>query len=112
MAESAFKFCQHCGAKIDRNAELCPQCGVRVSGVASHKHKNPGLAAVLSLFMIGLGQIYNGQIGKGLLFMVFGFCIALSILFLVGLILFPAFWIYNIYDAYATAQQINEGQEF
>ena len=29
--------------------------------------KNPGLAAVLSFFYCGLGQIYNGQIGKGIL---------------------------------------------
>jgi TM2 domain-containing membrane protein YozV len=27
--------------------------------------KNPGLAAVLSFFISGLGQIYNGQIAKG-----------------------------------------------
>jgi TM2 domain-containing membrane protein YozV len=30
--------------------------------------KNSGLAAVLSFFIPGLGQIYNGQIGKGLIF--------------------------------------------
>lgn len=30
--------------------------------------KNPGVAAVLSFFWTGLGQIYNGRIGKGLLF--------------------------------------------
>lgn len=28
-------------------------------------YKNPGLAAVLSFFFMGLGQIYNGQIAKG-----------------------------------------------
>jgi len=31
--------------------------------------KNPGTAAVLSFFYVGLGQIYNGQIGKGILMM-------------------------------------------
>ena len=33
-------------------------------------YKNPGLAAVLSFFFMGLGQIYNGQIAKGILFIV------------------------------------------
>ena len=32
--------------------------------------KSPGLAAVLSFFICGLGQIYNGQILKGLVFLV------------------------------------------
>ena len=33
-------------------------------------YKNPGLAAVLSFFYMGLGQIYNGQIAKGIAFIV------------------------------------------
>lgn len=32
--------------------------------------KNPGIAAVLSFLITGLGQIYNGQIGKGIGFVV------------------------------------------
>ena len=32
--------------------------------------RNPVLAAVLSLIVAGLGQIYNGQIGKGVIFIV------------------------------------------
>jgi len=31
--------------------------------------KNSGVAAVLSFFIYGLGQIYNGQILKGLIMM-------------------------------------------
>lgn len=30
--------------------------------------KNPGLAAVLSFLFCGLGQIYNGQFGKAVAF--------------------------------------------
>ena len=30
--------------------------------------RNPGLAVLLSFFLPGLGQIYNGKISKGLLF--------------------------------------------
>ena len=32
--------------------------------------RNPIIAAVLSLIVAGLGQIYNGQITKGVLFIV------------------------------------------
>jgi len=34
------------------------------------RQKNPGLAAVLSFFWCGLGQIYNGEILKGVALMV------------------------------------------
>jgi len=70
--------------------------------------KNPGLAAVLSFLIIGLGQIYNGQIGKGLL--LFGGAIISGFLtiILIGFILLPALWLYGIYDAYKTANSLNE----
>jgi len=37
-------------------------------------YKNPGIATVLSFFWMGLGQLYNGQIAKGI-----GFCIVYAI---------------------------------
>jgi TM2 domain-containing membrane protein YozV len=45
--------------------------------------KNPAVAAVLSFFWPGLGQIYNGQIGKGV-----GMMVALAIL---GILTVPLF---------------------
>ena len=74
------------------------------------QNKNEGLAAVLSFLFTGLGQIYNGQIAKGILFVVVGIVFAGLIFVLIGIILYPIFWIYNIYDAYATAKKINAGQ--
>ena len=48
-------------------------------------YKNPGLAAVLSFFYTGLGQIYNGQIAKGIVFIV-TFTIAWLLIFvLIGI---------------------------
>lgn len=73
------------------------------------EQKNPGIAAVLSFLFTGLGQIYNGQLGKGIAFLVLGVIFAISIIFLIGFILYPVFWLYNIYDAYTTAKKINEG---
>ena len=98
-------FCRNCGRKIDARAEICPKCGVRVK--ASFV-KHPGIAAVLSFFWPGVGQIYNGQIGKGIAFVVIAVSLALSMFILIGFVLYPIFWIYNIWDAYKTAKQLSE----
>ncbi len=107
------KYCSNCGKKIDTKAEICPKCGVRVAHSRekiAKEVKSSGLAAVLSFILPGLGQIYNGQIGKGLLFIILLIVSVLSILILIGIILLPVFWIYNIYDAYDTAKKINAGE--
>jgi hypothetical protein len=55
-----------------------------------HNGKNPGTAAVLSFVFSGLGQLYNGQILKGLAIIFFT---SLSlIIFIVGAV-FVGFWI-------------------
>jgi len=104
------KFCQRCGARIHVDAEICPNCGVRATHVRSTVQKSPGLAAVLSFLFIGLGQIYNGQIGKGLLFIVAGIILTFTVFIIIGIIFLPIFWVYNIYDAYNTAKKINAGE--
>lgn len=65
----------------------------------SGKNKNPGIAAILSAILIGLGQLYNGQVGKGVV--MFIAAIILSMAFFPLALLF---YIYNIYDAYTTAK--------
>jgi len=51
---------------------------------------NPGIAAVLSFFFSGLGQIYNGQLKKGLILIFFS---GLNILlFLLGAVLI-GYWL-------------------
>lgn len=69
--------------------------------------KSPGVAAVLSVVWGGLGQIYNGQIGKGLGIMVFQIINVVLTVVLIGYLLFAIVWIWNIYDAYSTAEAIN-----
>ncbi|HVP23846.1 MAG TPA: zinc-ribbon domain-containing protein [Conexivisphaerales archaeon] len=106
------KYCQHCGAVIPTDAEMCPRCGKRVMAAPwPSEQKNPGIAAVLSFLFTGLGQIYNGQIGKGITFVAVGIVCLFTIIFFVGLILYPLFWIYNVYDAYNSAKRINAGLE-
>jgi len=61
--------------------------------------KNPGLAAVLSFFFAGLGQIYNGQIGKGLGIMAVQIINIFLMAIIVGFLTGPIVWGYSIYDA-------------
>jgi hypothetical protein len=71
-----------------------PQVGLDVSGPFGPK--SPGLALILSIVIVGAGQMYNGQVAKGIGMMLL--CILLWFAFL-G-------WIINLwswFDAYQTA---------
>ncbi len=70
--------------------------------------KSEGLAAVLSFIIPGLGQIYNGEMGKGILFLILSFVFWGLMFVLIGFILYPILWLYGIYDAYTTAKKINQ----
>jgi len=106
MSEKKTKHCVNCGAEIDAKAEICPKCGVRQPPVIK---KDPTIAAILSFLFVGLGQIYNGQLGKGILFMIIQLINVGLCLVLIGFITAPLFWIYGVYDAYSTAKKINAG---
>ena len=100
------KYCHHCGTEIDKEAVVCPNCGVQQAKL-SLSSKNEGFAAVLSFFITGAGQIYNGQLMKGVLLFVFQlFNLLLSIL-VIPMIFLIVVWIYGIWDAYSTAKKIN-----
>jgi len=96
-------FCPECGNElISKNAEICPNCGVRLRGGSG---KSPGIAALCSFIFPGLGQVYNGDVGRG--FLILLGTIVGSLFFLIpGLAVF----IYGIYDAYATAKRMNTGE--
>lgn len=70
-------------------------------------YKNPSIAVVLSFFWPGLGQIYNGQIGKGVMFMIAAGLSALLMWVLVGFLLYPVVWIWGMVDANSSAKRIN-----
>jgi TM2 domain-containing membrane protein YozV len=73
-------------------------------------YRSPGCAAVLSFFVIGLGQIYNGDVGLGILiFFCEGLLGLLSLTISLGFsILVVALWIWNIVNAYRRASFCNE----
>lgn len=68
------------------------------------ERKSSGIAVVLSFFIPGLGQIYNGQIGKGILFIILSGILVLLMFVIIGIPLYLIFWVYNLYDAYRTAE--------
>ncbi|RSL35294.1 hypothetical protein D7Z54_01645 [Salibacterium salarium] len=78
--------------------------------MSTQPQKNSGLAAVLSAIWCGLGQIYNGQIGKGITFMVIQFINTLLFFVFIGFITYPIFWIFGMIDAYKQAERHNESQ--
>lgn len=83
-----------------------PPRGVDPALLLDAADKSPGLAAFLSFVFVGLGQLYNGQIGKGILVM---------FVYFVGwgatvdepgvLILVVIFWAWMIVDAYSVAKR-------
>lgn len=70
-------------------------------------YKQPGIAAVLSFFYMGLGQIYNGQISKGILFIVVYAISWILMVAVIGFITTPLLWLFGMYDAYKSAEKIN-----
>ncbi|ADR19753.1 TM2 domain-containing protein [Calditerrivibrio nitroreducens] len=73
------KFCSECGEIIKLKAEICPKCGVRqipppnpLSSTAPNG-KNKIIAALFAFFLGGLGvhKFYLGQVGRGILYLLF-----------------------------------------
>ena len=72
------------------------------------QNPNPETAAVLSAVCTGLGQIYNGQIGKGIALMIIQAFNVVLMLTLIDFVTFLLVWVYGVYDAYQTAMKENE----
>lgn len=122
------KYCSSCGKEIAEGMKFCPSCGKAMASEIPNpiqsqtvqpltQIKNPAIAAVLSFFITGAGQIYNGQLGNGIgvfllvlaLYFIGFFTIDIGIGFLL-LLIATILWIWAIYDAYTTAQKINRGE--
>ena len=127
-------YCPHCGIGVVNDGTLsgqmttCPSCSgvfqmpyLQAAPAASfvqepeyhrdfYPHsppKNSGIAAVLSFFWPGLGQIYNGEIGKGILLFLLTIVFAVLSFLLIGIPLLLVLWVWSMYDAYNVAETIN-----
>jgi TM2 domain-containing membrane protein YozV len=65
--------------------------------------RNPLLAAILSVIVAGLGQIYNGQIGKGIVFMILQLINTALTVVLIGWVLMPIVGLWTTGGAESTA---------
>lgn len=114
------KRCSNCGTVLSDLAERCPECGARhtsTGGPYRKEHqKSPGLAAFLSVLIVGLGQVYNGQVEKGVIFFIFFYISAFVVWYSFFLFFGFAFlrymiivtiWSYAVYDAHKTAEWNN-----
>jgi len=68
------KYCVNCGASIDARAEICPACGVRQPSLRrSGKISRRVAAAIFAIIFgsLGVHRFYLGQIGWGILYVLF-----------------------------------------
>lgn len=73
--DDAAKFCQRCGAPMAGGHPPPPPADDRIRGQAPPvvvtgekkyaEGKNPTVATILSLLIVGVGQFYNGDMKKG-----------------------------------------------
>lgn len=119
-------FCTRCGSEIARESSHCRVCGRRLffTGETSYygqvsfsvpetaemvypseTPKSPFLASVLSLFVIGVGQMYVGQVTKGVAMFILALIISVLIVphAVVGL------WLIAVFDAFLIARKLRRG---
>lgn len=114
-------ICPNCKNQISDSSKFCPICGITVQvgndygnnsnttnnyqnnfNTLKTGKKSPILALVLSLLIVGLGQLYLGKASKGLL--MFGLAVFFSFISL-GIGWF-AVAIWSAVDAYNTAKSM------
>lgn len=86
-------------------------------GTVVVRHKEPILSLILSFFIPGLGQVYNGQLMKGIvilaLYVILWVVSGLLMVILIGfctMVLPILIWVYAMYDAYVVAGRVNRGE--
>jgi len=123
------KFCPSCEIPLQfENIAVCPNCGENLrQSLAPEVIRNPYIAVILSFFFIGWGQWYNGKTWSGLKFFVafLGCCLLMvnytimeasqpitaRFILILAVVLAAGIWIYGMYNAYKTADNINRNKE-
>ena len=130
-------YCSKCGNEVDGAHTYCGKCGNRLTAQTDASkpsgRKESSTAAILSLLMPGLGQMYLGRMGRGIALLIvctvlvsvgvlsvlsaesihysyyYGYHYSYSfarVLFGVALILIGVVvWIWNIFDANGSADR-------
>ena len=109
-------YCSNCGEESPRNHKVCSSCGSTlkfIAGGRANNHnsgfvspsvpaKSPTTATLLSCLINGLGQMYLGQVGKGVLWILGG---SFLIIFTGGILALPI-WIATMIDANLIAKKL------
>jgi TM2 domain-containing membrane protein YozV len=115
------QYCSNCGEAISAEAAACPNCGVAQRTALGRDEKSSAVAFLASLIIPGAGQVYNEQIGRGILAFV-GAGVADTLIVLLATILtiiiigplffllIPVVHVAIAYDAYTQAERINRGE--
>ena len=116
---SETKFCANCGFEMPKSTKFCPECGTSTDGVPQpvkstdnaimNSDKSPGLAALLSFLIIGLGQVYIGLTKKGIMLFIAAIISGVLMMIVIGWITWLIVWAYAIYDAYNSAEKMRNG---
>lgn len=113
-ATASQRFCNQCGKPLETDAQIgAPAITTGATAIPAQQvvivrpAKSPGLAAVLSFFVTGLGHIYAGDVGKGIaLFVVYALSVGMTFM-MIGWLILPFVWIYGVIDAYKAAERTN-----
>jgi TM2 domain-containing membrane protein YozV len=106
------KKCPNCGIQAESsNQFVCVKCGVKLKALPekispSNPPKNPFIAATLAFLLVGLGQVYLGQVRKGVTLFISAILVGL-LTFGVGCIVM---FVISPVDAYKIAQKLKAGQ--
>lgn len=151
------KKCKDCGTFNEHDSKFCEKCGNSLNSKKQNNSNNnnsldfieekkinninrddfmdrkilekinTGLATVFSAIFIGLGQLYNGQITKGICLFIIGIILGgielffnllannapayidptiFVILMLPALIIYICLWIYSVNDAHKNSKEI------
>ncbi|MCL1907817.1 MAG: TM2 domain-containing protein [Holophagaceae bacterium] len=82
-------FCHGCGREIHHTAVACPNCGAAQAVRSGASSKSRVAAALLAFFLGGVGvhKFYLGQIGLGVVYLIFFWTLIPSIVALIEFII-------------------------
>lgn len=69
--------------------------------------KSPGLALLISFFLPGVGSMYAGSVGLGVIILILWLISVVTVIIVIGWILAPACWIWGMIAACMNAQRWN-----